>query len=83
MNKKQSPQAQLAAFLSSARYWIVMALIALCLMSFNATAFGQVACLDDCQQAMSACLQGAQGDPLSETRCQDKYEECADGCLIH
>ena len=89
MNKKQSPQTArarlLEAFagkLSSARYWVVAALIALCLISFKATAFGQVACLNECQQTMILCIQNAQGDPLAEARCQDKYDDCTEGCLI-
>ena len=86
MNKRQTPQPELAAFfgkLSSARYWIMIALIALCLMTFKATAFGQVGCIEDCQQALSGCLQTTGGDPLSEVQCQDKYDTCAEGCLIH
>lgn len=87
MNKKQSLRTgaleAVVGKLSSARYWIVIALIALCLISFKATAFGQVACLNECQQTMSVCLQNAQGDPLMEAQCQDKYDDCTEGCLIH
>ena len=89
MDKKQTPHTlrvgtpkALLGKLPSARYWIAMALLALCLMSFKDTAFAQVACLNECQQTFIVCFQSAEGDPVSEARCQDKYNDCSDGCLM-
>jgi hypothetical protein len=58
-------------------------LILLSLTTLAVNTFGQVACFDQCQQQLASCLQLAQSNPLLEASCQDRYDDCIEGCLIN
>ena len=58
--------------------WILIACIAL---SLPPVAQGQFECLTQCQEQFAACLQAGQGDPISSSICQDRYDACCAACI--
>lgn len=73
--------SNVSEMLLSARSWILMLLLTLCLTRMGTTAFAQPQCMSLCQQQLAACLVVAQGDPLQEAQCQDAYDSCSEGCI--
>jgi hypothetical protein len=63
------------------RTGIWMLVLALSLTIHTRAAFGQMACYDQCQQALAQCLQLAADDPVEEARCQDRFDSCLEHCL--
>lgn len=61
----------------SPRLWILAVVVALTLTS---AAYGQEECLSKCQQQLSTCLEGVQGDPVATSICQDNYDTCCIPC---
>ena len=62
--------------------WIFALFVWISLPNSSATAFQQPGCFDRCQQRLSVCLQGAQGNPVLEGQCQDSYDSCGEACMM-
>jgi hypothetical protein len=72
----------LSTQLLKAFLWVFLLFVWISLPNSSATAFQQPGCFDRCQQRLSVCLQGAQGDPMLEAQCQDSYDSCGEACMM-
>jgi hypothetical protein len=66
----------------SARSWILMLFMVICLMRLEAAVFGQAGCFDQCEGSLAQCLQAAHGNQAQEALCQDRYDSCGEACLL-
>ncbi len=86
MDKNQTSRGSLAGALSTdkrrlsgVRFYILALLLTLGLTSLQPKASAQ-SCLDQCLQAYTQCLYNANGDPAMEAICDDRFDECFEGC---
>ena len=84
MKKKNTPQRERSGAIFnfiSTRFGAAILLLALSLVSFETTAWGQ-SCFDQCQAELVQCLQQSGGDPVAESLCENQYDSCVENCLI-
>jgi hypothetical protein len=86
MDKNQTLPRSLSGDLSTGkrriRYRILALLLTLGLTSFQMTS-AQADCLDQCLQDYTQCLYNANGDPALEVICDDRYDNCCEGCQLY
>lgn len=80
--KRSSAGSSFSVKVFSARSWILMLFMAICLMRFEAAVFGQAGCFNQCAGGLAQCLQAAHGNQTQEAICQDRYDSCGEACLL-
>lgn len=87
MDKNQTSRRPPAGALSTdkrrllgVRFYILASLLTLGLTSLQLMTSAQADCLEQCLQAYTQCLYNANGDPAMEAICDDRYDECFEGC---
>ncbi len=87
MDENQTSRRSLAGALSTdkrrlsgVRFYILASLLTLGLTSLQLMTSAQAECIDECEKAYVQCLYNANGDPAMEAICDDRYDECFEGC---
>jgi hypothetical protein len=68
--------------LSGSRFYILALILALGLTGFQMTS-AKADCLDECLKTYAQCLYNANGDPILEAICDDRYEDCFEDCPLN